>query len=123
MSKEYCIIQSGSPTDLSKVVQENLDQGWEPHGNLLCWTEVSSDHQRPTYTQWFLQPIIRDKPTDSSRSVRECQAPYTDQLIKELQLSRPGVPGARTELSDDLAEKLLTFLTYAKRAIEQGDWK
>lgn len=117
--KEYCIIQSGSPADLSKVVQENLDQRWEPHGGLIHWSEFNQNH---SVTDWFLQPIVRDKPTDSSRSVPH-ETAYTDSLIKALILSRPGIPGAQTELSDDLADRLLMFLKHVKRAIEEGDWK
>lgn len=102
--KEYCIIQSGSPADLSKVVQENLDQGWEPHGGLIHYTEQVYLRGSPCLTDWFLQPIVRDKPTDSSRSVRECS---TD-LYQRLLICTPQPHSNYTQISTDLLKDLLT---------------
>lgn len=110
--KEYCLIQSGSPTDLSKAVQDNLDQGWVPHGSLVSWLENSFECGVRFQTQWLVQPIVRDKPTTSEQLVKDLHDfRRSETVLNTLILSRQQVPGSLIHITADFLEELITVLT------------
>ena len=58
MTKPYLILEHSSPGELTELVCQHHEQGYRPHGSIICFPYAKEDPQKP----WrFAQAVILNK--------------------------------------------------------------